>query len=545
MAERDGWSPSDWTPSTWAPSDSTPGDIASLAALRAHRDVEPRADRVIPPSDAVPLPIPAEKTPLSPQQRQPWYVVLLPSLAFASVQLAWGVQIGRVSPHLREMGLSDRLIGLSWLAGPLSGIIVQPIVGVFSDRCRSSLGRRRPFMIVGTLLVVASLLLFAFSGDLATAFGDPISPNGAGSKTGLVIALLAFWILDFCINMLQSPTRALIADIVPPEQVAQGNSYFAFANGFGKTVAYVIGALAEDVRTVYGVAAIFMLVFALIPSLLIRSDRPAAPEHEDPNRPRRGFFGTVGRTFSEVGVALRSMPSEFKPVFVVQFFLFVSFMLTFIYVSIYFGQLNKGNANAPLSSPERLRFQEGVLLANKALVIMSVLSMVIAPFVPLLARKIGTRLYWGGSNLIVGIALICLIFEPSKPVAVAIVASVGLSLSNAMSIPWSITALALTDGLENQRGLFFAVFNLAQAVPGLFSSFLGSLVVHVTNGNLTAPLVLAGIASVLAGVVTTCVRVPGELGASYAEERQDLTENDRSDASEAVAKDVSHTTVSP
>eukprot|EP00171_Calliarthron_tuberculosum_P013360 IDg13360t1 len=89
--------------------------------------------------------------------RQPLYVVLLPSLAFTGVQLAWGVQIGRTSAHLHDMGLSGRLVGLAWLAGPISGIVMQPVVGVLSDRCRSAFGRRRPFMLIGAILVALSL----------------------------------------------------------------------------------------------------------------------------------------------------------------------------------------------------------------------------------------------------------------------------------------------------------------------------------------------------------------------------------------------------
>lgn len=503
----DQWEPEDWTPADWITAESSNTETS--------HETSPPHDEA---DDGQPW--------------QPWYVVLLPSLAFAGVQLSWGVQVGRTSPHLREMGLSDRLIGLAWLAGPVSGIVVQPIVGVLSDRCTSKFGRRRPFMVVGTILIILSLLLFAFSGDIAGLLGDPVSATGNGSRTGLFVALAGFWILDFCINMLQSPCRAIIADIVPEEQVAQGNAYFAFANGFGKTIAYLLGSFARDIRVVNGIAAGFMVVFALIPSLVLNVDRPfefslsdeSEAEENAERAEGKGVWDRLARTFSEVGVALRGMPNGFRNVMIVQAFLFVSFMLTFIYISIYFGQLNGGNANAALGSLAKQRFEEGVMLANKALVLMSIISMVVAPLIPVFIRLMGTRVYWGGTNLVVGIALICLLLKPGKIAAVIITASVGITLSNAMSIPWSITALGLNSGLEKQRGLFFAVFNLSQAVPGLFSSFLGSLIVHVTNGNLTAPLVLAGIASVLAAFATIWITVPKQLGrGGIVEEMQDLT----------------------
>eukprot|EP00171_Calliarthron_tuberculosum_P009201 IDg9201t1 len=140
--------------------------------------------------------------------------------------------------------------------------------------------------------------------------------------------------------------------------------------------------------------------------------------------------------------------------------------------------------------------------------------MVVAPLIPALTRLIGTRLFWGGSLFIVGVSLVCTLLRPSAVVAELIVISVGLPLSNAMTIPWSITALHSQGELARQRGLHFAVFNLSQAIPGLFASFLGSLVVAATKDNLAAPLVLAGAFSLAAAIATIFVDVPKELSAA-------------------------------
>lgn len=414
------------------------------------------------------------------------------------------------------MGLSGRLVGLAWLAGPISGIVMQPVVGVLSDRCRSSFGRRRPFMLVGAILVAFSLVLFAFSGDIARLLGDPLSASGGGTRTGLAVALGAFWTLDFAINALQSPTRALLADVVHPSQLPAGNACFAVANGVGKTLAYTLGTVAPDIRVVYAVAAGLLLVLALLPALFVRERAlPPAPEGEEQHR---GACSTIMYTMREVSAALHAMPRSFRRVFAAQLLSYVMFMLVFIYVAIFFGQLNGGRASAPPTSAEHLLFDAGVLRANRALLFMSILSMVVAPVIPALARILGTRLFWGGSLFAVGVALVCTILKPSALVAELVVISVGLPLSNAMTIPWSITALYSQGELARQRGLHFAVFNLSQAIPGLFASFLGSLIVTVANGNLAAPLVLAGVFSLLAAIATIFVDVPKELRASHHDE---------------------------
>lgn len=473
---------------------------------------EPRAPPGLAPEDGYIPPEDPESNDLPiPTERQPWWVVFLPSLAFAGVQLSWGVQIGHTSAHLRHMGLADKFVGLAWLAGPVSGIVVQPLVGVWSDRCRSPLGRRRPFMIAGAVLVALSLVLFAFSGNIAALLGDPIPATGGGSKTGLGIALAAFWVLDFNINVLQSPTRALLADVVHPSQLATGNACFAVANGLGKTSAYVLGSVFKDVRRVNSVAAGLMLVLSFLPAIFVRGDKPAPPPIRVNGEQPLGPCGTFAKTMRDVGAAMRVMPKGIRQVFIVQSFSYLAFMLVFIYVSIYFGQLNGGDPTAAKNTARHKLFEDGVQLANRALLAMSIVSMVVAPLVPKAARLLGTRPLWGGSLFIMGVALICTIATSSKVVAILITVSVGLPLSNAMTIPWAITALTLEGELTAARGLYFSVFNLSQAVPGLFSSFLGSLVVFLSKGNLAWPLVIAGIAAVLGALSTWWVDIPKEL----------------------------------
>lgn len=170
-------------------------------------------------------------------RRMDWLKASAPAFAFAGVQASWAVQIGHSTAHLRKLGLSNELVGLAWLAGPVTGLIVQPIVGRWSDRCTSRFGRRKPFMLGGALGMAIGLILFSNSANIAAALGDPLSPQGQGSRTALKFAIIAFWITDAFNNALQGPSRCLMADCATSgKALSYGNSMMAVGNGIGKCI---------------------------------------------------------------------------------------------------------------------------------------------------------------------------------------------------------------------------------------------------------------------------------------------------------------------
>lgn len=142
-------------------------------------------------------------------------------------QLSWAVQIGYTTPTLRQLGLDRNHVGFVWLAGPLSGLVVQPIIGAWSDHSNFSLGRRRPFVLFGAALTVFGLLLFSNAEQLGQAvLGDTPTSHPAG----LIIAIIAFWFLDCAINVTQAPMRALLSDLAPAGDQSWGNAMFGLHN---------------------------------------------------------------------------------------------------------------------------------------------------------------------------------------------------------------------------------------------------------------------------------------------------------------------------
>ncbi len=135
------------------------------------------------------------------------------------LQFAWAMQINLTGRVVEPLGANAAILGLMWLAGPITGIIIQPVIGTISDNIWTKFGRRRPFLLIGAIL--GSLALIAF----------PFSPS-------LLFAASILWIIDACVNISQTPHRALVPDIAPPEQYSMANSFFSFGAGFGAIAVY-------------------------------------------------------------------------------------------------------------------------------------------------------------------------------------------------------------------------------------------------------------------------------------------------------------------
>lgn len=157
-------------------------------------------------------------------------------LGFFGLQFAWQMRIILSGPVTEGLGASPFLYGLIWLAGPFTGMVVQPLVGAMSDKTKSPFGRRRPYLLGGAILAAIALWIFPNSGAVAEQLHN-ITGLNLPSWTALLIAAVMIWVIDACVNIAQGPYRALVPDVVPQEQHSLANSYISLAIGLGSVVA--------------------------------------------------------------------------------------------------------------------------------------------------------------------------------------------------------------------------------------------------------------------------------------------------------------------
>src|SRR5512143_368002 len=155
------------------------------------------------------------------------------SFGFLGIQFGWGLQMANMSAIYEYLGAKADQIPILWLAAPLTGLIVQPIIGHLSDRTWGALGRRRPYFLVGALLSSAALVLMPNSSALWMAAG-------------------LLWILDASINVSMEPFRAFVADLLPSQERTRGFAMQSFFIGFGAVIA---SALPWMLTNWFGVAA--------------------------------------------------------------------------------------------------------------------------------------------------------------------------------------------------------------------------------------------------------------------------------------------------
>jgi solute carrier family 45, member 1/2/4 len=171
---------------------------------------------------------------------------LLLSLSLIGIQFTWGVEMTYCTPYLLSLGLTKSKTSLVWVAGPLSGLIMQPVVGALSDKSTSKYGRRRPFMVVGSVVVGACLVLLGWTKEIVELFlgaGDGWEDGGWKRSVTVVVAVFSIYAIDFAINAVMAASRSIIIDTLPLSQQQDGSAWAARMGAAGSVVGYFIGSL--------------------------------------------------------------------------------------------------------------------------------------------------------------------------------------------------------------------------------------------------------------------------------------------------------------
>lgn len=469
------------------------------------------------------------------------------------LQFCWAVQVGYVTKSLLELGVSQRFVSYAWLAGPIAGIFVQPTVGAISDRCTSSLGRRRPFLIGGTLFSVLCLFLFAYAEDIGRYLGDDL--DATPKHNALVVAIFAFWALDFSINAAQGPLRALLADVVPPHQHREGNAYFALATGIGNCCGSFLGSLRlsaflpwfrTDLHALFSAAAVALLFFmgctvvstkeipisnndqdsidqsnpvsASISETGYESTNPPPPSSNTNSQSSFPFFSRS----SFLDITLHA-PPPFWSTFCVQCFTWFGWFTLFVFGTSWVGaEVMNGSFTSPEGTPSRDIYDTGVRLGNFGLALQSIVTIIFSPLLPFLIRSMNAQTVYILANVTLAIALGCalVLHHASQAwVAVGAIASTGFAWAVTMTIPWSLMGEAVVKLDPAKAGIYYTLFNLSQCFPEVLVSIVAEQVVGVT-GKQAAVLILGAISTLIGAALIVVLQVGKEAPKHSDEERE-------------------------
>jgi solute carrier family 45 protein 1/2/4 len=334
-------------------------------------------------------------------------------MTFRSVETSSG------SPYLLSLGLSKEILAFVWIAGPLSGVLVQPYVGAKSDRCTSKFGRRRPFMVGGAIATVISLLAVAWAkeivGGFATIFGFRAAEGNINLAT-IVFAVTMIYVLDFAINTVQAGIRAFIVDNAPTAQQDTANAWMTRLSGVGNILGFLFGFMdLPKTFDIFGATQfkdLCMLSSLALTGTLTLScisiDEPSAGQEirvQPPPRFARRRADNSDRSldddhsqglftsFKDIYRSIRHLPQQIRAVCYVQFFAWIGWFPFLFYITTYIGEIYASPrfaANPDMTDEEIDEvWQEGTRIATGALFIFAITSFVASVVLPILVARTG------------------------------------------------------------------------------------------------------------------------------------------------------------
>ena len=424
-----------------------------------------------------------EKPPLS------FWQIWNMSFGFLGIQFGWTLQMNNMSAIYEYLGAEPGQLPLLWLAAPLTGLLVQPIIGHWSDNTWGPLGRRRPFFLVGALLSSFALILMPLSSALWMAAG-------------------LLWILDASINISMEPFRAFVADMLPDEQRARGFTTQSFFIGIGSVGASYLPLLLqkiqptgsigsgrvipEVVRLAFTIGAAAFISAVLFTVFTTKEYPPSAQERERLKTAKRFDLQEIIR-------AVRDMPVTMRQLALVQFLTWMGLFCMFLYFAVavahnIFGARSTSDA----------AYTEGVIWAGYCSGVYNTVCFLASPVLPNIANRLGKRGTHSLCLLLGALGLISVAFIDNKWLLFLPMVGVGIAWASILSMPYSILAAAISS---NRMGIYMGIFNFFIVIPEILSAlFFGFVMTNLFGNDRMKAVIMGGVCLLLAALLTRRVR---------------------------------------
>ena len=427
------------------------------------------------------------------------------SFGFLGIQFGFALQNSNASGILRNYGADVEHLSWFWLAAPMVGLIVQPIVGHYSDKTWTKLGRRRPYFLAGAILSASALTLMPNANILSS-----IAP--------LVIIGAAFlMIMDACFNLAMEPFRALVADNLPDSQRTKGFAIQTFLIGIGAVVGsllpYILynwfgvpkdapeGVVGQNVKLAFYIGSAIFITSILWTVLKTK---------EYPPKEYELYHGKVedhgGSGLSSILKDFAKMPRTMKQLGLVQFFswfaLFGMWVFTTDSIATHIFGLSIDDKSSPM-------YREAQSWTGVIFGVYNGVSAAYALFLPAIANKLGRKRTHALSLIIGGIGLISFYFAPSKEFLIFSMVCVGIAWASILAMPYVILSSSIPPG---KMGIYMGIFNFFITIPQILNGVVGGpMVKHVYNNQPVYALVLSGIFMLCAAASVIYVYDPGAI----------------------------------
>ncbi|TMI62889.1 MAG: SLC45 family MFS transporter [Bacteroidetes bacterium] len=412
---------------------------------------------------------------------------------FFGIQFGWSLQMGNMSAIYEFLGATPEEIPGLWLAAPMTGLLVQPIIGYFSDRTwHPRWGRRRPYFLVGAIL--SSLALF-------------IMPN----SSAVWMAAGTLWILDSCINISMEPFRAFVADNLNDKQRSFGYSMQSMfigaasfiagflpgllVNWFGVSREKGAGGIPQNIMWSFYIGAFVFLGAVLLTVFKSKEYPPSDPNWKENLKKEHKGEGIAKEIISAIG----NMPDQMKRLAVVQFLTWPGLFLMWFYYSTgvaadIFGGDAKTNSEV---------YTKGLEHANATSAILNLVTFAFSFTIPFWVGKIGMKMTHTVCLIIGGLGLISVNFIHEPWMLYMSMSMVGIAWASILSMPYSMLSGSLP---AEKMGIYMGIFNFFIVLPEIIASlFFGKIMENFLHNDRLTAVLIGGILLCTAGIVCSLI----------------------------------------
>ena len=409
------------------------------------------------------------------------------NVGFFGLQFSFGLQQANMGPIYGFLGADEATMPLLWLAGPMTGLLVQPIIGAMSDRTQSRWGRRTPYFLIGAIICSISLFLMPYS-------------------SALWMAASLLWILDAGNNITMEPYRAYVADRLVPDQRATGFLTQSAFTGLAQTLSYLAPTLltafvAKDVLDANGIPVIVKIAFIIGAILSISTivwsvwRVPELPVTAQEKADLVGKPMTVKATLGEIGSAIKDMPRAMRQLSLAMLCQWYAMFAYWQYITFAVGR-----SIYDTSDPSSAAFRDATLTTQQAGALYNFIAFLGALLLIPIVRKLGARLVHAICLSASGAAMLLIPGVETPAALFVLMLGIGIGWAGMMGNTYVI----LADVIPPERnGIYMGIFNMFIVIPMLIQTLTMPLFYEPLLGSDPRNVLLLGGVLMLVGAVAT------------------------------------------
>ena len=417
------------------------------------------------------------------------------SFGFFGVQIAYSLQSANISRIFATLGADPHNLSFFWILPPLMGMIVQPLVGKYSDRTWCKLGRRIPYLLLGSLIAILVMCLLPNAGSFGLSIGG-----------AMIFGLVALMLLDTSINMAMQPFKMLVGDMVNEKQKTKAYSIQSFLCNAGSLVGYVFpflfacigfantapeGQIPDTVKYAFYIGAAILILCVLYTILNVK---------EMPPKEYAEFHGIDLETEKNKKTPnfitlLKNAPSTFWTVGLVQFFCWAAFLYMWTYTNGAIADSVWNTTDVSSAGYQEAGNWVGILFAVQA-----VGSLLWALVIPKFRNE---KLAYVVSLLLGAAGFASVFFIHDKFLLFISFALVGAAWAAMLALPFSI----LTNSLKGEHiGTYLGLFNCTICLPQIVAAALGGLILKLVGGAQLSMFLVAGILLIFGAISVNLIK---------------------------------------